>query len=106
MDAQLRAWTEDQARAVADLAASQQKTNDQLLLITRELANIAMMLTPRTSEGPSDLELLLAQLVAQGQEGVGHLRNLVKQGKRIEDKLGGDDPFQRLGEANGKATRQ
>ena len=106
MDAGLRAWTEDQAKAVADLAASQQKTNDQLVLITRELANIAMMLQPKISEGPSPLELLLAQLVAQSQEGIDHLRSLVRQGKRIEAKLGGDDPYHQPDGANGKATRQ
>ena len=106
MDAELRAWTEDHNKAVDDLAMSQQRTNDQLVLITRELANIAMMLAPRTSEGPSPLEQLLAQLVAQSQEGIEHLRNLVQQGKRIEGKLGENDPYHRSEGANGKATRQ
>lgn len=106
MDPGLRAWTEAQAKAVADLAAAQQKTNDQLVLITRELANIAIMLTPQVSEGPSPLELLLAQLVAQGQESVGHLRDLVKQGGRIEAKLNGDPPPPRSTNGNGRVTRQ
>ena len=106
MDTELRTWTEDQNRAVADLSASQQRANDQLVMITRELANIAMMLAPRISEGPSPLEQLLAQLVAQGQEAISHLRDLVQQGKRIEAKLDGDAPHTRPAGGNGKATRQ
>ena len=106
MDAELQTWTEKQDKAVVDLAASQQKANDQLVLITRELANIAMMLTPQVSEGPSPLELLLAQLVAQGQESVGHLRDLVKQGGRIEAKLNGDPPPPHSTNGSGRVTRQ
>lgn len=106
MDAELRAWTEDQNRAVADLLAAQQRANDQLVLMTRELANIAMMLAPRISEGPSPLEQLLAQLVAQGQEAISHLRDLVQQGRRIEAKLDGDGLHPRPEGGNGKATRQ
>ena len=106
MDTELRTWTEDQNRAVAGLSASQQRANDQLVLITRELANIAMMLAPRISEGPSPLEQLLAQLVAQGQESISHLRDLVQQGKRIEAKLDSDDRRPRPAGGNGKPTRQ
>lgn len=106
MDAELRAWTDEQNRVIADLSASQQRANDQLVLITRELANIAMMLAPRISEGPSPLEQLLGQLVAQGQESIGHLRDLVQQGRRIEAKLDGDGPSPRLAGGNGKASRQ
>ena len=106
MDTELRTWTEDQNRAVADLSASQQRANDQLVMINRELANIAMMLAPRISEGPSPLEQLLAQLVAQGQESITHLRDLVQQGKRIEAKLDRHDPHPRRAGGNGKATRQ
>ena len=106
MDTELRTWAEDQNRAVADLSASQQRANDQLVLITRELANIAMMLAPRTSEGPSPLEELLAQLVAQGQESISYLRDLVQQGERIEAKLDKDAPHPRPAGGNGKATRQ
>jgi len=106
MDIELRTWTEDQNTAVADLSASQQRANDQLVMITRELANIAMMLAPRISEGPSPLEQLLAQLVAQGQETISHLRDLVQQGKRIEARLDRDDPQLRPADGSGKATRQ
>ena len=106
MDTELRTWTEDQNRAVAELSAFQQRANDQLVLITRELANIAMMLAPRISEGPSTLEQLLAQLIAQEQEAIDHLRDLVQQNKRIEAKLDGHGPHPRPGSGNGTATRQ
>ena len=107
MDPELRAWTERQNKAMDDLAAGQQRGNDQLLMITRELANIAMMLAPRESEGPSALEELLAQLVAQGQESVGQLRKLVRQGDRIEAKIVGQAvPPAGSMHGNGSATRQ
>ena len=106
MDAELRAWMEDQNRAIAGLSAGQQKTNDQLVMMGRELANIAMMLAPRISEGPSPLEQLLAQLVAQGQESIGHLREVVQQNKRIEARLGVDDRHPRPAGGSGRATRQ
>lgn len=107
MDAEFRAWTEAQDTTLARLAATQQQGNDQLVLINRELANIAMMLAPKISEGPSPLEQLLAQIVAQGQESLGHLRDLVQQGQRIEAKLSGDaPPASHSPNGNGKATRQ
>lgn len=106
MDAELRTWTEDQNRAVADFSSAQQRANDQLAMISRELANIAMMLAPRINEGPSPLEQLLAQLVAQGKESISHLRDLVQQGKRIEAKLNGDDRHPQPADGNGKETRR
>ena len=106
MDAELRAWTEDQNRANTALLSAQQSTNDQLVMMGRELANVAMMLAPRISEGPSPLEQLLAQLAAQGQEAIGHLRELVQQNKRIEARLGGDDRHPRPAGGSGRATRQ
>ena len=106
MDAELRVWTEDQNTTLAGLAAAQQRGNDQLVLICRELANIAMMLAPKISEGPSPLEQLLAQIVAQGQESLSHLRDLVQQGQRIEAKLDADAAPRRPSDGNGKATRQ
>lgn len=109
MDPELRAWTQKQDAAQADMAAEVKRMADQLMLLTREVANIAMMLAPKISEGPSPLEQLLAQLVAQGQEAISHLRNLAQQGSRIEAKLDGGTgapplPTNRTG--NGKATRQ
>lgn len=106
MDAEFRAWTEEQGTTLAGLADAQTRARDQLVLINRELANIAMMLSPKITEGPSPLEQLLAQLVAQGQESLGHLRDLVQQGKRIEAKLDGDAPPPRSTNGNGQATRQ
>lgn len=106
MDAEFRAWTDHQNTTLTDLADAQKRGNDQLALINRELANIAMMLSPKISEGPTPLEQLLAQLVAQGQESVGHLRDLVQQGKRIEAKLDGDSPPPRSTNGNGQVTRQ
>lgn len=106
MDAEFRAWTEDQGIALADITASQSRTNDQLALINRELANIAMMLAPKISEGPSPLEHLLAQLVSQGQESLGQLHKLVQQGKRLEEKLNGDAVPPPPSNGNGRVTRQ
>ena len=106
MDAEFRTWTEHQNESLTDLAAAQKRGNDQLVLINRELANIAMMLSPKISEGPSPLELLLAQLVTQGQESLDHLRDLVHQGKRIEARLDGDAPPPRSTNGNGRSTRQ
>ena len=106
MDTEFRAWAEKQDATLADLVGAQKRGNDQLVLIGRELANIAMMLAPRISDGPSPLEQLLAQLVAQGQESLDHLRRLVRQSTRIEEKLGIDAGVPRPLNGNGKATRQ
>jgi len=106
MDQQLQAWTETTDKALADIGTDLQRQADILLMISRELANIAMMLAPREKEGPSALEDLLAQLAAQGQESVGHLRKLVRQGERIEGKIGGGEHTQPMPNGNGKVTRQ
>ena len=89
MDQHLQAWTETTDKALAGIGTDLQRQADILLMISRELANIAMMLAPQEKEGPSALEDLLAQLAAQGQESVGHLRKLVRQGDRIEAKVDG-----------------
>ena len=106
MDAEFRAWSQQQDAAVSGLTADVKRQADQLLLLTREVANIAMMLAPKISEGPSPLEQLLAQIVAQGQESIALLRDLVQEGDRIEAKLGTAPPPSRPLNENGKATRQ
>ena len=106
MDAEFRVWAQKQDAAAAGMQAEQKRQSDHLLLLTREIANIAMMLAPKISEGPSPLEQLLAQLVAQGQESLGLLRNLVQQGNRIEGKLAGPAAVKPTTNGNSRATRQ
>ena len=107
MDAEFRSWAQKQDAAMAAVLAEQKRQGDQQLLLIHEVASIVMMLAPKISEGPSPLEQLLAQIVAQNQEAVALLRDLVQQGNRIEGKLGGPasvppPPIN----GHGRATRQ
>lgn len=106
MDAEFRSWTQKQDGAQAEQTAEIRRLADQVTLLAHELASIAMLLAPKVDDGPSPLEALLAQLVAQNQEIVGHLRSLVRQGDRIESKLAGHDAGPSLPpNGNGRATR-
>lgn len=87
MDAEFRAWSQKQDAATAAMRNGIERQADHLLLLIREVANISMLLAPKGSEGPSTLEQLLAQLVAQGQETIGLMRAMVEQGNRIETAL-------------------
>ena len=84
MDPELRSWTQRQEAATQEIAADQKRLADAVTLLSREVANIAMMLAPRASEGESPLEQLLAQLAAQGKEQLTLLRNLGQAVGRIE----------------------
>ena len=102
MDHELKAWTEQQTLELHTVAAEQQRLADAVGLLSREVANLAITLAPRQSDGPSPLEQLLAQMVAQGQEQLHHLRNLTKWAGRMESE-GLSDPRGRLN-GNGKAN--
>ena len=92
MDPELRSWLERQEAATLGIAIDQKRQADALTIMARELANLTELLTPKTGDGESALEQLLAQLAAQGKEQLTLLRQLGQLTSRIERRLSGTSP--------------
>ncbi len=92
MDSELRNWLERQDAIHRQIAADQKRQADTLTIMARELANLTELLTPKTGDGESALEQLLAQLAAQGKEQLTLLRQLGQLTSRIERRLSGTSP--------------
>ena len=107
MDPELTAWTDRQTGLLQSVVSEQQRLADAVSLLAREIANIGMLLAPRGGDGPTPLEQLLAQLVAQGQEQVRLLRHLTHWARRMEGGTGSNDARSRAagdGKPNGPST--
>jgi hypothetical protein len=84
MDSELRSWLQRQEAETKAIAVDQKRQADALTIMSRELANLTELLTPKTGDAESPLEQLLAQLVAQGKEQLILLRHLGQLMNRIE----------------------
>jgi hypothetical protein len=84
MDSELRSWLQRQEAETKAIAVDQKRQADALTIMSRELANLTELLTPKTGDAESPLEQLLAQLVAQGKEQLILLRHLGQLMHRIE----------------------
>ena len=91
MDPELRRWLERQEAATVGIAIDQKRQADVLTIMVRELANLTELLTPKTGDGESALEQLLAQLAAQGKEQLALLRQLGQLTSRIERRMSRPD---------------